>query len=436
MAQRPLPKISDRPARCVSLCILCAIGLAIVLGYGGTAMAQQGLKIRLVDTEQEDDSWDQRAMEFGSDALTPPGEAPLTQEPPPAETLENLSPLFGSKPDFSGEGNSPPSSPSELLPPSVLSDAMPGYLPSTKPGILNDGNAPLSSALDTKNPPYNEPTYETYEQQRFQNGLLGLRKHLITTSPDECVNGPERVWRFAPFQRVRFIGPRLFGPSPYREAFIKLFPWNRTPGRNQGVGEPLVNDSWRWAPFGFGWYMGFMDGNTLLNGWTGTKTGFFGGYHLNWDFDHYWGTEFRYGFASLPQWDVELLYAEHGFPSQAVRKRHATLKYGDFSFLYYPWGDARWRPYVKMGVGWGYVKFTDLLSRLRANTTMTMPFGIGLKYRYSRRIVFRMEMMDNFIFGERGINPQHNFSMTGGIEIRFGGPRKAYWPYNPGRHYW
>ena len=25
--------------------------------------------------------------------------------------------------------------------------------------------------------------------------------------------------------------------------------------------------------------------------------------------------------------------------------------------------------------------------------------------------------------------------VTGGIEVRFGGPRKAYWPWNPGRHY-
>ena len=30
----------------------------------------------------------------------------------------------------------------------------------------------------------------------------------------------------------------------------------------------------------------------------------------------------------------------------------------------------------------------------------------------------------------------HHLLATGGVEVRFGGSRTAYWPWNPGRHYW
>lgn len=444
MAHRLLSRISDQAVHRASSCVGIAVCLVVALGWSYSAMAQQGLKIRLVDAEQEN-PWDQKAMSIGADVLTPPGEAPSTQ------TLRNLSPLFAAKPSISEPSNMINGplglAPSETLPPSMLTNPMPGYLPGSKSGILNDNAASPLSPIESDSPPYAEPTYETYKQQQFQNRVFGIRKYLLTATPEVhkdgqeilgsgCPDDPRCIWRFSPFRRVRFLGHRLFSPSPSRTAFAKLFPWNRTPGRNQGVGEPLVNDSWLWAPFGVGWYMGYMDGTTFVNGWTGAKSGYFGGYHLNWDFDHYWGTEFRYGFASLAQWDTHLLYEAHGLPDPRFGKRHATLKYGDFSFLYYPWGDARWRPYAKMGIGWGYVKFTDLNYKLWSNSTMAIPMGVGLKYRYSRRIVFRIEMMDNFLFGERGINPQHNLSLTSGVEIRFGGARKAYWPYNPGRHYW
>ena len=30
----------------------------------------------------------------------------------------------------------------------------------------------------------------------------------------------------------------------------------------------------------------------------------------------------------------------------------------------------------------------------------------------------------------------HSLSLTTGLEFRFGGTRKAYWPWNPGLLYW
>lgn len=433
MAHRQLHRTFNQAVRRASPLVVVAACLMVV-GGNVSAIAEQGLKIRLLSAEEE--TWDQRVKKIEADILTPPDEVKQPTSPAP----------------------------------SVLKKAMPGYLSEAKPESSTSDESGQLSLLDQEILPYQEsslgnsldPSFGPYnEQQRFQHRLLGIRGYLQSgqeipldedaplsmldgpSSPQEKGTSnsrpaPKLVWRFSPFKRIRLFGSRFLGPSHSREAFAKLFPWNRTPGRNQGVGEPLINDSWRWAPFGVGWFMGFMDGSTLVTDWTGANTGYFGGYHANWDFDHYWGFEFRYGVASLPQWDNMLLYDSdtHGLPSSQFKKRHAMLKYGDFSFLYYPWGDAKWRPYARAGLGWGYVKFTDLNYKQWSNATMTMPIGLGLKYRYSRRLVFRMEMVDNFLFGERGINPQHNFSLTAGVEVRFGGAHKAYWPYNPGRHYW
>jgi hypothetical protein len=30
----------------------------------------------------------------------------------------------------------------------------------------------------------------------------------------------------------------------------------------------------------------------------------------------------------------------------------------------------------------------------------------------------------------------NNFTFNGALEFRFGGPRTAYWPWNPARNYW
>ena len=453
MAHRPLPRISEPVVRRVPSFVVVAVCL-LGIAWSTSASAQQSLKIRLLNADAE--SWDQRASAIGSDVLTPPGETKPVGSP---------SVTAGSKETSSAEPFSLSVLNKNLQAEDDIVVEKPGYLQGNQSGILNRDEPESFSLLGEEETPYQEPSLESYnEQQEFQRRLMGIREHLLNGQQDLSLgeedalsvaeredassneisvaprSGPELMWRFAPFQRLRFFGSSFLGPSRSHEAFDKLFPWNRTPGRNQGVGEPLINDSWRWAPFGVGWFMGIMDGTPLVTDWTGAGTGYFGGYHFNWDFDHYWGFEFRYGVASLPQWDSARAFAAQSDAGIAWNsqfgRRHATLKYGDFSFLYYPWGDARWRPYARMGLGWGYVKFTDLLYDKWSNSTMTMPFGIGLKYRYSRRLVFRTEMVDNFLFGERGINPQHNLSLTAGVEVRFGGTRKAYWPYNPGRHYW
>ena len=92
-------------------------------------------------------------------------------------------------------------------------------------------------------------------------------------------------------------------PTPRREPLFARLGMLRPPGRYLGPGQPLLRESWQYRPFSIGWFMGAMQGGTLVDDWTGAKAGYFGGYRLGWDCDYYWGCEFRAGFASLPEWD-------------------------------------------------------------------------------------------------------------------------------------
>lgn len=223
----------------------------------------------------------------------------------------------------------------------------------------------------------------------------------------------------------------------------------RAPGRHQGVGQPLLQESWRYRPFSIGWFMGAMVGSPLIDDWTGANEGFFGGYRLGWDYDHYWGCEFRYGFASLAQWDSARAVAAQEAADDLAglapddpwrhrydRRRDVDVETVDLSLLYYPWGDAAWRPYGLIGLGSARVSFQDRLAHNYSDHAVTVPLGLGVKYRYNSRVALRLEFLDNIVFAGDGMETLHDLSLTGGVEIRFGGTRKAYWPWNPGRHYW
>jgi hypothetical protein len=65
-----------------------------------------------------------------------------------------------------------------------------------------------------------------------------------------------------------------------------------------------------------------------------------------------------------------------------------------------------------------------------------LPIALGVKYRLNNWLILRLEAADNITFGSGPVRAASNFSLTGGVEIRFGGARTAYWPWNPSRTYW
>ena len=109
----------------------------------------------------------------------------------------------------------------------------------------------------------------------------------------------------------------------------------------------------------------------------------------------------------------------------------------DIHFLHYPWGDTTWRPYWSIGLGSVHIRFMDRLNDRRAKSLLGLPIALGMKYRCNDWLALRIEVSDSIAFGGGpGFNTLNNLLVTGGLEVRFGGTRKVYWPYSPGRHYW
>jgi hypothetical protein len=67
----------------------------------------------------------------------------------------------------------------------------------------------------------------------------------------------------------------------------------------------------------------------------------------------------------------------------------------------------------------------------------SVPFGIGFKYRIDQRLAIRFDLQDNYAFaGGNDVDAMNNISIVGGMELRFGGRRKNYWPWDPSRTWW
>jgi len=216
------------------------------------------------------------------------------------------------------------------------------------------------------------------------------------------------------------------------------------------MGRPLQRESWLYRPFSAGWFMGMVQGGPLIDDWVGQQRGFLGGYRFGWDSDFHWGGEMRFAFGSVrlfdsdrakqARWDAD---TQDGFTpddpwrQRFDRRRDADLNHWDLDVLYYPWGDTQWRPYLMAGLGTAQVSFIDRLSQKYDKTVLAMPLAIGMKCRCNDWLALRLECTDNIAFGGgSGFNTLHNLSFTAGLEVRFGGARKAYWPWNPGRCYW
>ena len=171
-----------------------------------------------------------------------------------------------------------------------------------------------------------------------------------------------RIWQYVP------LGMVPFGP--------------RTPNsqKDRGIGLPLVEKGWRSQPFSITPFAGVTDGGALIRGHVNQEPSFYGGLNFGWDYDHYWGFEKRLGFGAL-----NLSNADH----QPIVGPALSVT-GEYRLMYYPLGDARWRPYLTAGVGWSDFYYNDDVGRSHLDTVGMIPFGVGVKYLYTGRIAFRV----------------------------------------------
>jgi hypothetical protein len=190
---------------------------------------------------------------------------------------------------------------------------------------------------------------------------------------------------------------------------------------------------------GADWFAGVVQGSPLIDDWVGMKTGFLGGFGLNYDATPRCGVETRFAFASVALYDGELARLAASQLDKNVwfnPNRHGELFQWDVDLMYYPCGDRPWRPYLFVGLGVTSVHFSDLLEKTYYRAAPSFPVGLGAKYLLTDWLAFRIECADDVAVGGQNIDTMHNATLTAGAEIRFGGPHHAYWPWNPGRHYW
>lgn len=190
---------------------------------------------------------------------------------------------------------------------------------------------------------------------------------------------------------------------------------------------PERTRSWTNRPLSIGFFAGGIFGSELVSDRIDQESGFFTGGRMGWDFAERWGLETRIGFSDMN------LRAED--PDVFLDKN--DIFYWDADLMYYPWGESRLRPFLTVGLGMHQPDFVDDTGYRVKDTVFAAPFGFGFKYRIDQRIVLRFELQDNYAFaGGHDVEATNNISVTGGLEFRFGGRKKSYWPWDPGRTWW
>jgi hypothetical protein len=257
------------------------------------------------------------------------------------------------------------------------------------------------------------------------------------SSHEQTGSRPYRTWRLNPFAFQQGIGDWLFmGGRPADPDSLgfpfTLFPWcwwDRVPkpdlyypssqqlGRHQGVGDPLIGESWRNRPWHGDFLIGGLFPDDLTADSTDSTNGTFTGVRLGWDFDHYWGTEFRFAESQ---------------PQLVGRTEQANFQFADVSVAYYPWGDSRIRPYTSLGVGINRIEYPSATGNSINETLLSVPVSIGSKYYLKRWISLRGEVTNNMAFGGTQLDAMFSWSVTGGVEFRFGGNHSRYYPYDSG----
>jgi hypothetical protein len=231
----------------------------------------------------------------------------------------------------------------------------------------------------------------------------------------------------------QFVDPDLGQVEPWPQLVHPLFaePWfahgdPNDPLRHIGIGQPLVGTSWRNRPLYFGTFVGGIMMDDLVSDEIYQNDTTFVGARLGYDFDHFWGLESRWAFARP---DLANGSGTPHFPA-------SRDNFADVSLVFYPLGDARWRPYFSAGLGFQTFRFNDLAGQRISEATLELPLGAGIKYFYGPFFTLRFDFVDNLSFGNARISGMNNIALMMGCEVRFGGRRPSYFPWHNNTTYW
>src|SRR5205807_9983918 len=110
-------------------------------------------------------------------------------------------------------------------------------------------------------------------------------------------------------------------------------------------------------------------------------------------------------------------------------RRGADLFFADTNLIYARYATKRLRPYVSVGTGVSYLNLIDQQGSALRQLVPTVPLGAGVQYRYEDWLVLHLDVRDNILFGQHELETIHAFSLTGGLELRFGVSPNVYYPW-------
>ncbi len=185
---------------------------------------------------------------------------------------------------------------------------------------------------------------------------------------------------------------------------------------------PIISETWMQRPISAGMFTGILWGDVAIGDNVHLDSGLITGGRFGWDWNDHLAWEGRLAFATV---DVS-------YPGTDLPGRDADAILFDVQLQLSPFSTPRFKPFFSLGAGLGFFDLMDHRQVVITETVFTLPFGLGIKYRYDDWVVFRLDVTDNVALGERasGLRNMHNISVVGGLEIRFGGYRRDYWPWN------
>ena len=269
---------------------------------------------------------------------------------------------------------------------------------------------------------YPNPAYNTGMGQ-YPNYGQQNENHSEYAEPPQATRPPPTDSTYSQYMPLR--SPLL--ETGWETAKL-LSPFNAPDGPHRGAGTPLENQSWLDRPWYTGVFGGWASGSKLIQGEIDQGSGSNVGVLLGKNLNHYWGLEGRIFGSSMNIKDI----SDSPFPAPE-RSIQTTIL--DLSVHYYPYGEAKWRPYFKLGIGYAQQSFTGNYGESYRINTCTIPFGAGLKYWWSDRVNVFGEVVDNMILGKGPTRTQSNWALHFGVNFTFGSNPNhhptVYWPQSP-----
>jgi hypothetical protein len=256
----------------------------------------------------------------------------------------------------------------------------------------------------------------------------------------EPLTAPLEDWQQALEGDTTVAGNVPLEEKPPLRPFDWIHHWgfhhSSTEGRFLDRGLPMERSSWLNRPYHVDWFAGPLLSTGPVDGRVEQGNELFGGLRIGWDFDYYWGVEWRFGWSDPTLLATLAAVTDDGDTVFYEAEYPGKYFVSDVDFVYYPWGDTKIRPYGLLGVGMAQIGSVRPDNTGQEATLLGTPIGVGVHFPQTHWLTWRLEIIDNLAWGAEGVDTLNNFAFTAGMELRLGARPNSYWPWRSSRTIW